>query len=115
MKTSLEHILGSFYKPEMVAYMAGHPEEFKNAIELAISERQPYAWRAAWLLWSCMEKNDPRIKEYIPAIISVLKSMPDGQQRELLKILHLMDLDEESEGILFETCVNVWEKVHKQP
>lgn len=115
MKTPLEHILDSFYKREMVEFMAGHPEEFNNAIELAISEKQPYAWRAAWLLWSCMEKNDARIKDHIPAIVSVIKNRPDGQQRELLKILQLMELDEEMEGLLFETCVSVWEKVHKQP
>lgn len=95
--------------------MAGHPENWDEAIALAVSEKHPYAWRAAWLLWSCIEKNDIRIRKHIPEIVSVLKSVPDGQKRELLKILQLMELDEETEGILFDVCATIWEKVNKQP
>ena len=115
METPLEHILSNFYKQEMITYLAEHPEDFQEAIALAVSNKQPYSWRAAWLLWSCLEKNDERIKDHIPAIISAIKSLPDGHQRELMKILQLMELDEESEGILFDLCANIWEKVNKQP
>ena len=115
MVTPLEHILSNFYKKEMLFYMAEHPEDFQEAISLAVSNKQPYSWRAAWLLWSCMEENDERIRVQIPAIISAIKTLPDGQQRELMKILQLMELDEESEGILFDLCANIWEKVNKQP
>ena len=36
----------------MIAYMETHPEAYEEAVQLAISDKQPYAWRAAWLLWS---------------------------------------------------------------
>lgn len=115
METSLEYILGNFHKPEMVNYLAEHPDDFQEAIALAISDKQPYSWRAAWLLWSCMEKDDPRIREHIPAIISAIKSLPDGHQRELMKILQLMELEEEHEGVLFDICASIWEKILKKP
>lgn len=115
METALEHILTSSYKVEMISYMYAHPEDFEEAIKLAISNKQPYSWRAAWLLWSCMEKNDQRIQEYIKNIIDSIASKDDGHQRELLKILLQMELNEEYEGHLFNVCVSIWEKINKKP
>ncbi len=65
--------------------MENHPEYFNEAIELALVDKQPYSWRAAWLLWSCMEENDKRIRKYLKKIIDSLKSKDDGHQRELTK------------------------------
>jgi hypothetical protein len=36
----------------LISYLSAHPEYFEEAITLAISDKQPYSWRAAWLLWS---------------------------------------------------------------
>jgi len=115
MKTALEHILISSHKDEMISFMATHPEYFEEAIELAISNKQPYSWRAAWLLWSCMKKNDQRIQRYIERIIKVLTSKSEDHQRGLLKILQKMKLSEEYEGLLFNLCVTVWEKIDNKP
>lgn len=115
METKLEHILTNSFKDEMISFMDAHPESFEEAIELAISKKQPYSWRAAWLLWSCMEQNDPRIQGYIKSIISTIETKDDGHQRELLKILLQMELNEEHEGFLFNVCVTVWEKINKKP
>jgi len=115
METALEHILTSSYKAEMISYMNAHPEDFEEAINLAISNKQPYSWRAAWLLWSCMEENDQRIQGYIRNIINTLTTKNDDHQRELLKILLQMELNEEYEGFLFNVCVTVWEKINKKP
>jgi len=115
METALEHILTNAYKDEMIAYLNSHPEDFEEAVKLAISYKQPYGWRSAWLLWSCMEQNDRRILGYIKEIINTISSKGDGHQRELLKILQLMELDEEDEGILLNVCVTLWEKINKRP
>jgi len=114
METALEHILTNSYKDEMISLMDSHPEYFKEAIKLAISNKQPYSWRAAWLLWSCMEKNDKRLQGHIKNIINSITKKQGGHQRELLKILLLMELDEEQEGYLFNLCMNIWEKINKQ-
>ncbi|MCF8367610.1 MAG: hypothetical protein K9G76_01115 [Bacteroidales bacterium] len=115
METPLEHILTSSYKDEMITFMWAHPEFFNEAIQLAISDKQPYAWRAAWLLWSCMEDNDKRILTYISKIIESIKTKKDGHQRELLKILLRMELNEEQEGHIFNTSLDLWEKINKVP
>ena len=74
----------------MIAYMETHPEAYEEAVQLAISDKQPYAWRAAWLLWSCLEENDRRVQKHVKEIVKSVKSKNDGHQRELLKILLLM-------------------------
>jgi len=115
METALEHILTNAYKDEMIAYLNNHPEDFEEAIKLAISDKQPYGWRSAWLLWSCMEKNERRIQGYVKQIINTISTKGDGHQRELLKILQLVELDEEDEGILLNVCVELWGKTNKRP
>lgn len=99
----------------MISWLDAHPESFTEAILLAMADKQPLSWRSAWLLWSCMEDNDPRIRPYISKIIECLEHKKDGHQRELLKILYCMDLSEEQEGVVFDLCMNVWEQVGKTP
>ncbi len=115
METALERILTNSYKAEMISYLSAHPEDFGEAIELAIDDKQPYSWRAAWLLWSSMEENDKRVQAYLKRIIAAIPDKSDNQQRELLKILHQMELHEDSEGTLFNHCISVWEKINKRP
>jgi len=115
METALEHILLKTYKTAMVRYMAEHPEDFEEAIHLAVIDKPPYSWRAAWLLWSCMEKNDRRVQPYVNTIIDILPLRTDNLQRELFKILFNMELNEESEGRLFHLCLVEWEQIHKKP
>lgn len=115
MDTALEQVLMQFYKKEMISFLNTHSEHFEEAIELALSDKQPYAWRSAFLLGDCMKENDQRIKAYIKNIINVLPNKKDGHQRELLKILLQMELDEEDEGILFDYCITLWEEINKVP
>ena len=114
-ETAFEQVLTNTYKAGMISYMAAHPEDFEEAIQLAISDKQPYSWRAAWLLWSIMEVNDTRIQEYIKDIIGTIANRNDDHQRELLKILQQMEINEEYEGLLFNLCTTVWDKIKKKP
>ena len=115
MGTTLENKLLNSYKDEMISFMHSHPEFFEEAIELAIADKQPYSWRAAWLLWSCMEGNDKRIQKYVKSIVDTLETKDDGHQRELLKILLNMDLSEKYESILFDHCMDICEGINKTP
>lgn len=115
MESKLEYVLTHSYKLEMIAFMEEHPEVFEEAIQLAVANKQPYSWRASWLLLSVMEVNDARLQGSVQLIMDALPNLKDGQQRELFKILYKMDLDEDFEGRLFCLCVDVWEKIHKQP
>jgi len=111
----LEQTLTTCCKADMISYMATHPEDFEEAISLAISNKQPYSWRSAWLLWSCLEDNDQRIQKHISSIISSLSAKEANQQRELIKILLLMDLKEEDEGFLFDFCATIWRTLSHKP
>ena len=115
MLTPLEEILTTLYKDGMVTFLNKHPEYFEEAIQLAISYKQPYSWRSAWLLWSVMTKNDSRFDNYIPTILQSIKDKQDGHQRELLKILYLLEINEEHEGYLFDLCISLWENIQKKP
>lgn len=115
MDSKLEQILMTSYKDEMISFMETHTEYFEEAIELAVSDEEKLSWRSAWLLRSCMEKNDLRIRKYINKIIKGLPGKEDGHQRELIKILLQMRLNEEQEGNLFDVCMNLWEGIHKSP
>ncbi|MBR9976147.1 MAG: hypothetical protein KFF77_11245 [Bacteroidetes bacterium] len=71
-----------------------------------VSDAQPYAWRAAWLLSDCMETNDRRLRGRRDAFIAAIPDKADGHQRELLKILLRMDLGERHESRLFDACMS---------
>jgi len=115
METALEEKLICSYKEEMISFLKSHPEHFDEAIKLAISDNQPYSWRSAWLLWSCMEENDKRIQKHIKSIVESIKTKKDGHQRELLKILYRMEIKEKYEGVLFDICITIWEGIGKNP
>ena len=113
--TELEHILTSAYKPQMIEFLVSHREYFEEAIALALSNEQPYAWRAAWLLFDCMEENDVRVRKHINHLIKTIPDRADGHQRELLKILLRMELSEAQESRVFDVCMTLWENIGGSP
>jgi len=115
MESVLKQKLMSSYKNEMISFMKSHPEYFEEAIQLAITDEQPYSWRAAFVLWSVIQNNDKRIQKHINKIVNAVKSKNDSHQRELLKILLMMELNEKYEGVLFDLCMNIWEQINKAP
>ena len=115
MQSPLEKILISSYKEEMITFLKTHPEYFDEAIRLAISDNQPFAWRSAFVLFDCIDENDKRVKKQINAILNCIKDKKDGHQRELLKILYKMKLNKQQEGIVFDICIRLWEQIGKDP
>lgn len=115
MAESLENILMTFNKAGMMAYMAQHPEVVVPAIRLALTDRKPQSRRAATLVWSCMGEDDERVRPFLNDIIAALPSKSDDHQRELLKIVLPMSLDDEQEGTLFNFCISLWEQIGKNP
>ncbi|MCG8698563.1 MAG: hypothetical protein MI922_10955 [Bacteroidales bacterium] len=115
METELEHIIMNAYKDQMMHFMYTHPGCFEEAAEMAISEREPFCWRATWLLHSCANDNDSRLQSYVDQFIDAIRGKRDGHQRELLKLLLRMNLNEDQEGRLFDLCVEIWEKINYRP
>ncbi len=115
MESILENKLMTLYKDEMISFLKSNPEYFEEAIQLAISDKQPYSWRAAFSLWGTIEENDKRIKKHIESIVNCIHEKEDGHQRELLKILYKMEISEKYEGEIFDICMNLWEQISKNP
>jgi hypothetical protein len=114
MSKTLRSVLIRRRKSEMVEFMNNHPGSFDQAIELALENEENLSWRSAWLVAGIINKNDPRVRPFIQNIINVLPDRNDGHQRELLKILLKMDLNEDFESLLFDISVTIWEQVRKQ-
>jgi hypothetical protein len=115
MHPKLEDILMTMGKKEVLPLVESRPWLLKDAIKLSLTNKQPYAWRAASLTWSCMEKNDPRVQPHLDSLLEALPQKQENHQRELLKILLHMELDNIQEGFLFDFCVGLWEKIGLKP
>jgi hypothetical protein len=111
----LYEILTNHRKDEMLEFMNENPTEFTNLAELALSDESIFSWRAAWLLKNCSNSNDERLQKFTNSFIETLLIKSESQQREFLKILLTMDLDDEQEGILYDKCTVLWKEIHKKP
>ncbi|HHH52717.1 MAG TPA: hypothetical protein ENK91_03595 [Bacteroidetes bacterium] len=111
---SLENILDRKISiKNMTEWMEQNPEHFDRLISLSLGHNKPFNWRAAWLINHIIKTNDSRIRKYTDSFIDTIDDKNDGHQREILKILFLMKLDEEQEGKLFNKCMDIWEKIGK--
>lgn len=115
MTESLEHILSRPDKDRMISFLKDHPELIEHAVELMLSRQQPVCWRAAWMIGGSIDSFSDQIAPHINRILDTLPDFEDGHQRELIKILMSVELDEDQEGLLYDRCVSIWEQVRKQP
>lgn len=99
----------------MIEYLQSRSELNEPALELALSDKQPFAWRAAWLLSNCLKEDDKMLTQNQMRIIQAIPYKQDGHQRELLKLLSLINIHYEDIGILFDVCLDIWKQIHKIP
>lgn len=114
-KPSLDIVLSKFFKKDVFNFMNQFPEEFESIVALTITDEKPICWRAAWVVQTFMEQDDERVQPYVDAILQIIPQKEDGHQRELLKILAQMNLNDDRESILYDECVAIWESVRKKP
>lgn len=115
MATTLESKLLTCHKADLILFLKENPQSFHELSALAFERNNQYSWRAAWLTWSCMNRNDPRIKPYLQTLLEILPNRKSNIQREWLMILHRMELNEEQNGILFDHCQKIWKQTDLQP
>ena len=113
--TELERVLIESRKEGMVAYVNSTSAAFDELVKLSLSNRQPFSWRAAFILSTVIKKNDKRVSMYIVDIIDAIDGKPDGHKRELLKILLKLELAEEQESQLIDICINLWKELDAKP
>ena len=93
-----------------VLYIKNNPNQLQNLIEMSFSDSQPEAWRATWVL-ADLVKNDIKIRKKIQPlsseIIASFKTFNSpGQIREFLKVIQLLELNQEDMGLLIDMSFN---------
>ncbi len=112
-KTLVQVLQEGASRDYLLAWIEAHPEVFEDALRLAVSEESVVGWRAAWIVFHRMHANDARLQGYLGEMIRIIPGRESGHQRELLKILLRMELEEDLEGRLFDICMEIWEQVGK--
>ncbi|MBN2668217.1 MAG: hypothetical protein JXR60_03225 [Bacteroidales bacterium] len=97
-------------KQLVIDWIYRHPNEFDALYEISMGDDLRLSWRAAWVISDLVKQNrDFRalIQPHTKAIIRRLKSFKTpGQKREYLKVLQLVEIDQEDWGILIDICFN---------
>ncbi len=110
IKSDLEALFKDKHlKQRIINQLNNNKKEFESFFLFSISDEEPLAWRAAWLIRDCLIKNDERLVGKGLMITKAIKGKSDGHQRELLKNLTYIVLDEDFEGYLFDECMTIWE------
>lgn len=110
----IEEKLLNSYQNEQVDFIKSNPDYYPVLISLAFSNTEPLNWRAAYLIANSMEKNDKRLTSHIDIIIENLPRKKDGHQREFIKILSQMKLNDDQEGEFYELCYKLCQHPGKQ-
>lgn len=79
------------------------------------TEDNPKGWRSAWTVGKFMKKNDPLVIPYIDQILEAIPHRNESHQRELLKIITKLELNDDQVGIAFNIAVSLWENLGKAP
>jgi hypothetical protein len=108
-------VLRTRMKDGMMDYVAEHPGCIPELVSLALSGDKTLGWRAAWLLADTMEPNDSRVQPFAQQLMQHIPDCRDGHQRELIKVLLKLELDEETLGAFFDLAVTLWEDTSKAP
>lgn len=73
--------------------------------EIMLENKQPLAWRSAWVMYHLVYENKELARPYIHKITEQLPHFPfDGQKREMLKVLMLFDVQDLDMGKLVGLC-----------
>ena len=106
-------IKGRFDREPIIAHLKEHEEARKHFLEIILL-RDEFAWRAAWLLKGAVSAQD-NYDDFIERAIKLIPDLPDGHQREILKLLEIVTINESLEGPLFDVCMRIWESPGKIP
>lgn len=98
-------IPSSAEKEIYIKEVGGSPEHFNTLLDLALNEKDPLAWRAAWILDGSDEQHPGlasgsvrRITRELPRVQST------GTLRSLLRLLCRYNIQEEDQGMLIDLC-----------
>jgi hypothetical protein len=90
-------------KDFFIAEVGASGEKFDTLLNLALIEKDPLAWRAAWILDGSDEQHPGLASPYLHKIIQNLRQLESkGALRSLLRLLCRFDIQEEDQGLLID-------------
>lgn len=88
-----------------IAEVGRSKEKFQTLLELTLYEKDPLAWRAAWILDGSDEQHKGLAESSLSDIIQRLPELESkGALRSLLRLLCRYDIPEDDQGLLVDLC-----------
>jgi len=105
LKQLIAGIPSASEKEILVIEIGSSQDKFDALFHFIFQQKDPLAWRAAWILDGCDEKNPTLSQKHIPYIIGKLQKLrSSGVRRSMLRLLSRHDIPEKEQGILADLC-----------
>jgi len=89
----------------LVGEIVHSDEHAGTLLRIALQEKDPLAWRAAWLLDCSDEKKPGLVQKHLSRIIGSLEGLQSrGTLRSLLRLLTRYRIPEKEQGLLIDLC-----------
>ena len=104
-RSQLAHFPSGAEKDFFIREVGLSEEKFRSLLELSLYEKDPLAWRAAWVLDGSDEQKPGLALKHISRIIQRLPELKStGTLRGMLRLLCRYDIPEKDQGLLIDLC-----------
>jgi len=104
-KSLLANIPSGIEKELIIREVGNSERQFSSLLNLALNDKDPVGWRAAWILDGAAEVKPGLVPKHIPQIVHKLPSIKSsGTIRSLLRMLCRYNIPEEEQGLLIDLC-----------
>ena len=105
IRSLLTNLPSRVEKDIYIREVGGDEKNIHTLLELVFKEKDPVAWRAAWILDGTEEQFPGIVGKFVPRIIDELPGLNStGALRSLLRMLCRYEIPEEDQGILIDLC-----------
>lgn len=104
-KSLLTNFPSAAEKEFIISEVGDSLEKFQTLLDLTLFEKDPLAWRAAWILDGSDEQQPGLASGFISTIIQRLPNLESkGALRSLLRLLCRYEIPEDEQGLLVDLC-----------
>lgn len=105
LRSSLADIPSGVGRDLMIDEVIKSRTHFTTLLKLTLQEKDPLAWRAAWVLDGSDEKKPGLARNHLSKIVKALPKLESkGTLRSLLRLLTRHDIHEKDQGLLIDQC-----------
>ncbi|PID92410.1 MAG: hypothetical protein CSA96_03450 [Bacteroidetes bacterium] len=91
-------------KNDLTKRILEEPACRQSLLRLALRDKDPLAWRAAWI-FDAADEQEAFARGFIPEIVQALPGLKSsGSMRCLLRMLSRYEIPEDEQGILLDIC-----------